>query len=46
MRPLPILEILIALGVIGLLLEIAAGHTWLVIIAGVAAAIWLLSRSR
>jgi hypothetical protein len=37
--------VLIVLGVIGLLLEIAEGHTWIVISAGVAAALCLLARS-
>lgn len=45
MRPRPVLEVLIVLGVIGLLLEIAEGHTWILISAGVVAAIWLLARS-
>jgi len=45
MRPRPVLEVLIALGVVGLLLEIAEGHTWIVVAAGVTAAIWLFSRS-
>jgi hypothetical protein len=45
MRPRPVLEVLIVLGVVGLLLEIAEGHTWIVVSAGVAAALWLISRS-
>jgi len=45
MRPRAIVEILIVLGIVGLLLEIAEGHTWIVVGAGVAAAIWLLARS-
>ena len=45
MRPRPVLEVLCVLGVVGLLLEIAEGHTWVVIAAGVAAGIWLMSRS-
>jgi arginine exporter protein ArgO len=45
MRPRAIVEILIVLGIVGLLLEIAEGHTWIVIGAGVAAAIWLMARS-
>ena len=45
MRPRPILEILIILGAIGLILEIAEGHTWVLIAAGAAAAIWLMARS-
>jgi hypothetical protein len=40
-----VLEVLIVLGVVGLLLEIAEGHTWIVVSAGVAAALWLISRS-
>lgn len=32
------------MGVIGILVEIAAAHTWIAIAAGVAAAFWLLSR--
>ncbi len=45
MRPRVILEVLIVMGVVGLLLEIAGGHPWPVIAAGAAAAIWLLARS-
>ena len=45
MRPRPIAEILVVLGVVGLLLEIAGGHTWVLVAAGAAAAIWLMSRS-
>ena len=45
MRPRTIAEILIVLGVVGLLLEVAEGHTWIVVGAGVAAAVWLLGRS-
>jgi hypothetical protein len=45
MRPRAIVEILIVLGVVGLLLEIADGHTRIVVAAGVAAAIWLMARS-
>lgn len=45
MRLRPILEMLIVMGVIGLLLEITEGHTWIVITAGAVAAIWLLARS-
>ncbi len=45
MRPRAILEVLIVMGCVGLLLEIAEGHTWIVVGAGVAAAIWLLARS-
>jgi hypothetical protein len=44
-----ILEVLVVLGVFGLFLEIAGGHPWPVIAAGVAAgvaaAIWLVARS-
>ena len=45
MRPRPVLEVLVVMGVVGLMLEIAGGHPWPVIAAGVAAAIWLMSRS-
>jgi hypothetical protein len=45
MRPRIILEILVVLGVLGLLLEIAEGHTWILVGAGVGAAIWLFARS-
>ena len=45
MRPRPVAEILVVLGVLGLLLEIADGHTWVLIAAGVAAAIWLMART-
>ena len=45
MRPRAILEVLIVMGCVGLLLEIAEGHTWIVVGAGVSAAIWLLARS-
>lgn len=39
-------EVVIVLAVIGLLLEIAAGNTWLVIAAGAVAGLWLVSRAR
>jgi hypothetical protein len=45
MRPRVILEVLIVMGSVGLLLEIAEAHTWVIISAGVVAAIWLLARS-
>jgi len=45
MRPRTIAEILIVLGVIGLLLELAEGHTWIVVGAGIAATVWLLGKS-
>ncbi len=45
MRPRVILEVLIVMGFVGLLLEIAEGHTWIVVSAGVAAASWLMARS-
>ena len=45
MRPRAIVEILIVMGIVGLLLEVAEGHTWIVVGAGVAAAIWLMARS-
>lgn len=44
-RPRVILEVLVVMGVVGLLLEIADGHPWPVIAAGAAAAIWLMARS-
>lgn len=46
MKPRPIIEVLIVMGVIGIVVEIAAAHTWIVIAAGVASAFWLLSRSQ
>ena len=46
MRPRPVVEVLVVLGVVGLMVEIAEGHTWLVIAAGVAATIWLMARSQ
>lgn len=46
MKPRPVLEVLIVMGVIGILVEIAAVHTWISIAAGVSAALWLLSRAR
>ncbi len=45
MRPRVILEVLVVMGIVGLLLEIAGGHPWPVMAAGVAAAIWLMARS-
>ena len=45
MRPRPVLEVLVVMGVVGLMLEIAGGHPWPVIAAGVAAAIWLMGLS-
>ena len=45
MRPRPVMEILLVLGIVGLLVEIAGGHPWVVIAAGVAAAIWLMART-
>lgn len=45
MRLRPILEILVVLGVVGVLLELADAHPVGVITAGVVAAIWLLARS-
>ncbi|MEO8613776.1 MAG: hypothetical protein ABI600_01435 [Luteolibacter sp.] len=45
MRPRVVLEMLVVLGVVGLALELAEGHTWVLIASGVAAAIWLLARS-
>jgi len=37
---------LVVLGTVGLLSEIAEGHTWVLVAAGAAAALWLLGRSR
>jgi hypothetical protein len=45
MRPRPVLEILVVLGVVGLALELADGHPWMLIAAGIAAGIWLLTKS-
>ncbi len=45
MRPRAILEVLVVMGVVGLLLEISGGHTWPIVAAGVVAAVWLLARS-
>lgn len=45
MRTRITLEIVIVIGIIGLLMEIAGGNTWIAVSAGVAAAIWLLSRT-
>ena len=45
MRLRPILEILIILGVVGLIVEIAEGHGWMLVAAGAAAAVWSLARS-
>jgi hypothetical protein len=45
MRLRLILEVLVVIGVVGLFLEIADGHPWPVIAAGVAAAIWLVAGS-
>jgi hypothetical protein len=45
MRPRVIIEVLVVLAVIGLILEVADGHPWVLISAGVAAAIWLMARS-
>ena len=42
MRPRPILEMLVVLGVVGLVLEVAGAHPVIVAALGVAAAIWLL----
>lgn len=46
MRPRTVIEVLIVLGVVGLMVEIAEGHPWALVAAGVAAAIWLLARSQ
>ncbi len=44
MRPRPIAEMLIVLAAVGICMEIAEGHMWVLIAAGVAAAIWLMAR--
>jgi len=36
---------MIVLAVVGLILEIAGGHPWVLISAGAATAIWLMARS-
>ena len=38
-------EILVVLAFVGIALEIAEGHTWTVIAAGVVATLWLLKRT-
>jgi hypothetical protein len=45
MRPRPAIEVLVVLGITGLLLELAAGYTWVLVAAGAATAVWLLARS-
>ena len=40
-----VVEVVAVLSVVGLLLELAGGHTWVLVAAGVAAAIWLCSRA-
>jgi hypothetical protein len=45
MRPRPVAEILVVLAVLGICLEIAEAHMWVLIAAGVAATIWLMARS-
>jgi len=40
-----IAEILIVMGIVGLLLEITEGHPWVIVAAGVAAAIWLMGHT-
>ena len=44
MRLRATLEVILVMGVVGLLLEIAEGHTWIVIGAGAAAALWRIAR--
>jgi len=36
---------LVVLGLTGLLLELADGHTWALVTAGAVAAVWLMARS-
>jgi hypothetical protein len=36
---------LVVLGVVGLCIEIADGRPWVLVAAGAAAAVWILSRS-
>jgi len=44
MRLRAILEVILVMGIVGLLLEISEGHTWIVVGAGVAAALWRIAR--
>ena len=44
MRTRAILEVLLVMGIVGLLLEISEGHTWIVVGAGAAAALWRIAR--
>ena len=44
MRPRAVAEMLIVLAVVGICLEIAEAHMWVLIAAGVAAAIWMMAR--
>ena len=44
MRPRPVLEMLVVLGVVGLALELADGRPWVLITTSVAW-LWLLVRS-
>ena len=44
MRIRILLETLAVIGAVGLLLEIAGGHMWLVVAAGVTATLWLIGR--
>ncbi len=45
MNPRVIAEVSVTLAIVGLALELAGGHTWVVVSAGVAAAIWLCARA-
>ncbi|MCP5544218.1 MAG: hypothetical protein H7A49_13110 [Akkermansiaceae bacterium] len=45
MRLRPILEVVVVIGVLGLCLEVVEAHTWVMVAAGAAAAIWLMARS-
>ena len=44
MRTRAILEVILVMSIVGLLLEIAEGHTWIVVGAGAAAAFWRIGR--
>ena len=44
MKPRAVLEVMIVTGLVGLTLELAEAHVWIIVAAGVAAVIWLLKR--
>ena len=44
MRTRAILEVILVMGIVGLLLEISEGHAWIVVGAGAAAALWRIAR--